>query len=542
MSHCTRLSDADFDAIAASSTAVALTPASDMAGGVGPPPMQQLIDRGIRPGLGVGDERLAPGDVFAQMRAVISVQHATLFDLKLAGKGGIPNLLGTRDVIRYATIDGARVAGLADITGSLSPGKRADVIVLRADRPNIAPVNDPIGAVVWGMDTSNIDWVFVGGASLVENGELTADVASARALADGGPASGRSSGRPRRRRSGSAMTARTVPSAALTRFVVASRYMPVYLALILLVVVAAIWVPETLSPVALSAIAPFGALLAITALGQMLVIMTGGIDLSTPGTLTLAAMIMAGVGEQSDSRIWIAILAAVGAAAVIGLVNGILIGGLKLNALIVTLATGQIVVGVVSRYVSTFPVQSAVPLGLSDWAATRILGVSPIFWMGVAVTLLLIVGLRYTSVGRRFQVVGANPVSSHVMGVRVTLTQTLVYVVAAVLYAIAGVALAGLLRNPGVNIGSPYLLGPIAAVVIGGASLAGGLASPLSTFAAAFFLTGLNQMMRSLGLATSLQFLVFGLVIIGGMLISGDRIIKGVEALFRERRISVETK
>jgi ribose transport system permease protein len=338
------------------------------------------------------------------------------------------------------------------------------------------------------------------------------------------------------------MTTRRVPAAALTRFVVASRFMPVYLALIVLVVVAAIWVPETLSPVALSAIAPFGALLAITALGQMLVIMTGGIDLSTPGTLTLAAMIMAGVGQQSDSRIWIAILVAVGAAAAIGLVNGILIGGLKLNALIVTLAMGQIVVGVVSRYVSTFPVQSAVPLGLSDWAASRFLGVSPIFWMGVGVTLLLIVGLRYTSVGRRFQVVGANPVSSSVVGVRVTMTRTLVYVVAAVLYAIAGVALAALLRNPGVNIGSPYLLGPIAAVVIGGASLAGGLASPLSTFAAAFFLTGLNQMMRSLGLATSLQFLVFGLVIVGGMLISGDRIIKGVEALFRERRISVETQ
>jgi ribose transport system permease protein len=338
------------------------------------------------------------------------------------------------------------------------------------------------------------------------------------------------------------MTARTLPTPAVTRFVIASRYLPVYLALVLLVVVAAIWVPETLSTVALSAIGPFGALLAITALGQMLVIMTGGIDLSTPGTLTLAAMIMAGVGEQADSRIWIAIVTAVGVAALIGLVNGILIGGLKLNALIVTLATGQIVVGVVSRYVSTFPVQSAVPVGLSDWAADRFLGVSPIFWMGVAITLLFIGALRYTSVGRRFQAVGANPVSSHVMGVRVTLTQTLVYVVAAVLYAVAGVALAALLRNPGVNIGSPYLLGPIAAVVIGGASLAGGLASPLSTFAAAFFLTGLNQMMRSLGLATSLQFLVFGLVIIGGMLISGDRIIKGVEALFRERRISVETK
>ena len=94
-----------------------------MAGGVGPPPVQQLIDRGIRPGLGVGDERLAPGDVFAQMRAVISVQHATLFDLKLAGKGGIPNLLGTRDVIRYATVDGARVAGLAGHHRLVEPGQ-----------------------------------------------------------------------------------------------------------------------------------------------------------------------------------------------------------------------------------------------------------------------------------------------------------------------------------------------------------------------------------------------------------------------------------
>jgi cytosine/adenosine deaminase-related metal-dependent hydrolase len=183
LSHCTRLSDSDFDAIAASSTAVALTPASDMAGGLGPPPMQQLIDRGIRPGLGVGDESLTPGDVFAQMRAVISVQHATSFELKLAGKGGVPNLLDTRDVIRYATIEGARVAGLSTITGSLNPGKRADVIVLRADRPNVAPVNDPIGAVVWGMDTSNVDWVFVGGTALVEHGELTADVARARVLA-----------------------------------------------------------------------------------------------------------------------------------------------------------------------------------------------------------------------------------------------------------------------------------------------------------------------------------------------------------------------
>ncbi len=332
------------------------------------------------------------------------------------------------------------------------------------------------------------------------------------------------------------MTTARAPSSALTSFVVASRYLPVYLALVLLVIVASIWAPAALGSVALAAIAPFGALLGITALGQMLVIMTGGIDLSVPGTLTLAAVIMVGVGQQTDGRIGVALLTAMGAAALIGLVNGLLIGGLKLNALIVTLAVGQVVVGVLNRYGRSFPVQSAVPTGWSTWTTTRIFGVSPIFWIGVVLTVVLVLGFRYTAAGRKFQVVGANPVASSIVGVRVNLNQILAYVVAAVLYAVAGAALAGLIRTPGVAVATQYLLGPIAAVVIGGASLTGGLASPLSTFAAAFFLTGLDQTMRTMGLPTSLQFVVFGLVIIGGMLVSGDRIIKGVEQVLRERR------
>lgn len=338
------------------------------------------------------------------------------------------------------------------------------------------------------------------------------------------------------------MTATRAPSSALTRFVVATRYMPVYIALLVLAVVAAIWVPAALSGVALAAIAPFGALLGLAALGQMLVIMTAGIDLSVPGTITISALIVVGVGQQSDDRLWIGIGTAIGVAALIGLVNGILIGGIKLNALIVTLAVGQLVMGLVSRYVLTFPVQSLVPPALVEWTSTRIWGLSPVFWVGVGVTILLAVALRYTTLGRRFQIVGANPVASNVVGVRVTLNQIMVYVVAAIFYAIAGILLAGILRNPGVNIASAYLLGPIAAVVIGGASLTGGLASPVSTFAAAIFLTGLNQMMRALGLPTSLQFVVFGLVIIGGMLVSGDRIIKGVEQVLRERRRPGRTK
>src|ERR671922_3021156 len=93
------------------------------------------------------------------------------------------------------------------------------------------------------------------------------------------------------------------PSSALTSFVVASRYLPVYIALLVLVIVASIWAPATLGRVAVRAIAPYGAVLGIVALGQMLVVMTGGIDLSVPGTMSLGAGIMGGVGGGSNEKI-----------------------------------------------------------------------------------------------------------------------------------------------------------------------------------------------------------------------------------------------
>lgn len=183
LAHCSSLDDEDVAAIAASGASVSLAPSGGMAGGLVTPPIQSLIDRDIRPGLGVDEERITPGDLFAQMRATISMQHATVFDRKLAGKSGVPRLMSTRDVIRHATVDGARAAGLGPVTGSLEPGKQADIVMLRTDRPNIFPINDPIGAVVWGMDTSNVDRVFVSGRAVMRGGVLDADVARARNLA-----------------------------------------------------------------------------------------------------------------------------------------------------------------------------------------------------------------------------------------------------------------------------------------------------------------------------------------------------------------------
>jgi cytosine/adenosine deaminase-related metal-dependent hydrolase len=74
--------------------------------------------------------------------------------------------------LEFATIEGARANGLADKVGTLTPGKEADIIMLRTDRANIFPINDPIGAVVWGMDTGNVDSVFVAGKALKRNGQL----------------------------------------------------------------------------------------------------------------------------------------------------------------------------------------------------------------------------------------------------------------------------------------------------------------------------------------------------------------------------------
>lgn len=321
----------------------------------------------------------------------------------------------------------------------------------------------------------------------------------------------------------------------LTSIVIASRFLSVWIALLLLVLVAYAVAPATLSRASFSVVLPLTSILAITALGEMLVIMTGGIDLSIPGTITLAALVVVGVAEKQDDRLIPAILVALGVASLAGLLNGVLIGVLKLNALIVTLAVGGIINGVAIAYGSGIARESAVPQLFSTFITTQFLEISAIFWVSLLVTILLVLFFRYTVFGRRFQSVGANPVAAWILGIRIDTYVVFAYVLASMLYGLAGILLAGFLRSPSLVIGVPYLLGPIAAVVIGGASLTGGLASATSTWAAAFFLILLSQMLRVLGLPTALQFVVFGVAIIGGMVISGDRIITVIENLFRSR-------
>jgi ribose transport system permease protein len=290
-----------------------------------------------------------------------------------------------------------------------------------------------------------------------------------------------------------------------------------------LVIVAAIFAPSTLQHTSWAYILPIMTVLAIAALGQMLVVMQAGIDLSTPGVISLGGNLIVGVSVGHDNRLALGLLACLGLGIGVGLVNGILVGIVRLNPLIVTLAVGLIVAAYSLRYGRENTNSLQVPPALSSWAAEKPLGISSVFWMGAGITIALALLLRYTAPGRRFQAVGANPTAAWMAGLRVRTHVVFAYTAAGTLYAMAAILLAGIRINIDPAFGAAYLLPPIAAVVIAGAALSGGLASATSTWMAALALTLLTQMLLIMGLSQATWYIVYGAAIIAGMLVSGDR-------------------
>jgi ribose transport system permease protein len=318
---------------------------------------------------------------------------------------------------------------------------------------------------------------------------------------------------------------------------VGARFVPIWIATGVLMLVAAVIAPAALQSTSWAFVLPYMTVLAIAALGQMLVVMQAGIDLSTPGVMFLGGYLIVGVGHHSNSRLGIGILACLGVGVLVGLINGILVGILQLNPLIVTLAVGEIVAAEGLRYANGLA-EAEVPSRLASFAQHRTFTISAVFWTGAAITLAVAFLLRYTAPGRRFQAVGANPRAAWMAGIHVRAHVVFAYTTAGTLYALAAVLLAGVRVSIDPAFGASYLLAPIAAVVIAGASLSGGLASAISTWVAALALTLLNQMLLIRGLSAGMQFVVFGAAIIVGMLISGDRIASLLGRLLRPRASS----
>lgn len=162
--HGNSLPDEELRRIASSGGSVAIAPAVEAQMGHGAPMIGRLRDAGIGYGLGVDVVTATAGDIFTVMRAALVTGYL--------GEGSRPS---PADVLRAATLGGAETLGLADRIGSLRPGKRADLVLLRADAPNLVPLHhDPVGAVVSSAHAGNVDTVIVDGRLLKRDGVLVA--------------------------------------------------------------------------------------------------------------------------------------------------------------------------------------------------------------------------------------------------------------------------------------------------------------------------------------------------------------------------------
>lgn len=145
------------------------------------PPIQGAMDFGLldRTGISVDIEVSLCSDLFAQMRAIFTIQRVLANAQWATGVEPAPRSLTTREVLGMATIGGARTCGLGDVAGSLSPGKEADIVMIRTDGINDGPLNNAVGHVVIGANADSVDTVFVGGRLRKWKGQLVGhDVAA----------------------------------------------------------------------------------------------------------------------------------------------------------------------------------------------------------------------------------------------------------------------------------------------------------------------------------------------------------------------------
>lgn len=295
------------------------------------------------------------------------------------------------------------------------------------------------------------------------------------------------------------------------------RFVAIWIGMLALVALGAIVVPRSLLPSTFLAIVPLAAFLTICAAGEALVIMSRGIDLSIPAVITLSSTAILGVSAGRDADLFPAVVGALLIAMLVGAANGILIAVFKLNALIVTLAVGAITSGVTLWYRDSLPAEARVPPLMAEWGDARLLGFNFSVWIAAALVVGLTVVLRKTAVGRRFCAAGANPRAAWVAGVNTLLYAFAAYVTAGLFYGIAGILLSAFIRNPTLRVGEPYLLAPIAAAVLGGTAISGGIGSMIAVSGAALFLTQLEQMLRMLGLSSALKYIIEGVAIACGM-------------------------
>ncbi|MFE5091922.1 amidohydrolase family protein [Streptomyces sp. NPDC056638] len=171
--HSTGLLPEAWRAMGESGTTVALAPTSDAQIGLetAVPAVDEALLVGIRPGLSIDVEASLASDMFTQMRALHTIQRMRAVNTAY-GTDRLPSRITTHDVLDFATLQGARTNGLAGVTGSLTPGKKADLLVIQSEDVNNMPLNDPTGTIVLGSDARNISAVLINGVPRKWDGQV----------------------------------------------------------------------------------------------------------------------------------------------------------------------------------------------------------------------------------------------------------------------------------------------------------------------------------------------------------------------------------
>jgi ribose transport system permease protein len=258
------------------------------------------------------------------------------------------------------------------------------------------------------------------------------------------------------------------------------------------------------------------AFLGIVAAGQTLVIISGGegIDLSVGAVITLGAILVFRVGDGQNSQALLALAVALGVGLAVGAVNGLGITLLKIPPLVMTLGMTGVVQGLI-LVVTQGRVNGAVPPVLSGLVSG-----SPVFGLPGVVFLWLLLGgamwlvLWRTGYGRRLFAVGVNRTTAKLSGVRVPLVVVLTYALSGMLAALGGAVLLGYTEQVFLSLGNPYTLPSVAAVVVGGTLLAGGVGSYTGTMAGALLLTMITSLLTALNMPEAGRQIVYGAILL----------------------------
>ncbi len=299
------------------------------------------------------------------------------------------------------------------------------------------------------------------------------------------------------------------------------------IATVVLFVVGGLEAPSTVSVGALQLMLPFFAILGIASIGQHLVIQQRGLDLSVAGIMSFSAVIVSALPSTEAgvavTLAYVALALAMGLG--VGAVNGVLVAKLRVNSLVSTIGMNSLMLGITMYVTRGFSQQ--VPSPLNKFGVGKFLDVPLTIYVVIVVAAIAIFLLEKTTVGRRFIATSVNPDSAIAVGIPLDGYRVATYALAGFCYAVAGVLLAGYVLSPTVFSGLPYLLATVAAVVVGGNPIGGGLrGSVAATIIGALFLTYLGQLVLAVGFETSAQYIVQAIIIIAsvGVIEVGRRI------------------